>query len=363
MTVNFRLGESLSRELTPVNRPALELLPLAEVCDRLAHRLDALVERGAQLSVRKLKAKMAAAEGVEGELRAALQSREFEAFVYHRDGRLFGIPANYWGSFHDFRPLAGEGFCADGEHGQLAFELNGQGVFLDKHQANAKWPQEGDLPGNESMRAMAMEVPATLEGIGAVIKTDEALNRIAYGKPSNDDIYQWNDQGEGILLHADGTPATRESSEAKLAQFRRAMERAIELLRDGDLTAYVAERSTSRAIVVPALYWNSVAGFEGLFLYRGFARQDNLRGLPILVAKADVERHELGTHVDNAHPSSDWTDKTMKEWWESEGFTDGKAARNAFMKQPNTRGMSASFESAWKRSHAGRLPGRPSKLK
>jgi hypothetical protein len=148
MTVNTRLGDELSRNLTPVkDDDAPELLPLSEVRDRLLRAHGAMVASVKDLPAAELTAKMAAVDQVEDELRQALLSGEILAYVERDDGRLFRIPDIYWGSFHAFRPLGGEGFCSDymhdyrdGEHRAKATRFNKQGVFLDKRQADGKWP-------------------------------------------------------------------------------------------------------------------------------------------------------------------------------------------------------------------------------
>ncbi len=105
-------------------------------------KFDASAIPGARLSEDELKMKTQAAEAVETALREALQSGDVDAFVHHLDGRIFRIPNCYWGSFHDYRPLTGEGFLSDQSHGPLAQILNGCGVFLDKVKADAKWPMQ-----------------------------------------------------------------------------------------------------------------------------------------------------------------------------------------------------------------------------
>ena len=62
----------------------------------------------------------------------------------------------------------------------------------------------------------------------------------------------------------------------------------------------------------------------------------------------------------------------MKEWWsEAEvkdkkgnrtgkiGYTNGKLARDAFMKLPGTSGLTQSFERAWQDEHPQAKRGRP----
>lgn len=80
---------------------------------------------------------------VETTIRAALQARHLDSYVSDHDGRWFRIPVRYWGSFHDFRALAGSGFFTELSHGGQALALNGQPVFFSRPQIVEKWPPDG----------------------------------------------------------------------------------------------------------------------------------------------------------------------------------------------------------------------------
>jgi hypothetical protein len=54
-----------------------------------------------------------------------------------------------------------------------------------------------------------------------------------------------------------------------------------------------------------------------------------------------------------------WNDEKIIHWWTDKGFTNGKIARTAFMKEPNTNGKSSSFEALWKENHPDNKVGRP----
>jgi hypothetical protein len=47
------------------------------------------------------------------------------------------------------------------------------------------------------------------------------------------------------------------------------------------------------------------------------------------------------------------------DWWTEKRFTNGKKALKAFMKEPGTKGRSATFESLWKSEHPNAKRGRP----
>ncbi len=87
---------------------------------------------------------------------------------------------------------------------------------------------------------------------------------------------------------------------------------------------------------------------------------------------ADSRRQFYKVAVNRAHllllasppaPAAVWTDSAMKAWWEAEGFTDGKKARDAFMKLAGTKGLSVSFEKCWQERHPGVKAGRPPKIR
>ncbi len=54
-----------------------------------------------------------------------------------------------------------------------------------------------------------------------------------------------------------------------------------------------------------------------------------------------------------------WTCDEMETWWKSEGFTNSKKARNAFMQRGNTNGMTSAFEACWREKHPSNKRGRP----
>ena len=56
-----------------------------------------------------------------------------------------------------------------------------------------------------------------------------------------------------------------------------------------------------------------------------------------------------------------WTEAQMEQWWVREGHTNGKEARNAFMKLAGTKRCSSIFELHWKAMHSGNARGRPRK--
>lgn len=65
----------------------------------------------------------------------------------------------------------------------------------------------------------------------------------------------------------------------------------------------------------------------------------------------------------NTESARVWSCREMEEWWTAEGHTNGKIARLAFMKRPDTKGLSATFITCWKNAHPDAKPGRPKSKK
>ena len=136
------IGRRLSQELTRVtDTQGLDLMPLADLRARLNEGAGANFTAAMQpISPDEYGRLRDATEGVENDMRDALAARELDAFIEHSDGRTYRIPACYWGTFHDYRPLVGAGLFTDASHGEFALEFNGRGVFLSRPQVEAKWP-------------------------------------------------------------------------------------------------------------------------------------------------------------------------------------------------------------------------------
>ncbi len=144
-----------------------------------------------------------ATDNVAGDMRRALAANDLTAYVEHPDGRIYRIPPCYWGSFHDYRPLAGAGFCSDRSHGDFALEFDGRGVFVSLEQADAKWPQQRSMvakpierkrPGpardpiaSQAMRALPEKPFVSLTeakswlAFGTALPQNELMHHIATG--------------------------------------------------------------------------------------------------------------------------------------------------------------------------------------
>jgi hypothetical protein len=76
----------------------------------------------------------------------------------------------------------------------------------------------------------------------------------------------------------------------------------------------------------------------------------------------EVWREDLMKAFPVAEPSQKvWSADDMAAWWNAKGFTNGKEARDAFMKEDDTAGLSESFATCWRDRHPGSKRGRPRK--
>jgi hypothetical protein len=123
------IGHRLSSELVEVSFASLDdLAPFASLRDEFA---AVMFPNGFPDVEADPKSAVAASEKLTEAVRAVLAEDVLAAYVRSSDGLYWKIPRDYWGSFHDFRPLAGAGFCAvEAKHGSDAAKLNDRPMFV-----------------------------------------------------------------------------------------------------------------------------------------------------------------------------------------------------------------------------------------
>lgn len=128
---NTSLGLALSQGLTPVLLPELgPLITIEEARQRVATTFPPvdLTENAPE----RIASASSVADAMMEALRVILRSTEVRSVVCEDANKIWRVPAAYWGSFHDYRPLSGLGFFAEHSHGALALRLNDLGVHISK---------------------------------------------------------------------------------------------------------------------------------------------------------------------------------------------------------------------------------------
>jgi len=124
------MGAALTQQMSPFTSTDFgTMVPLVEARNRIAATFPPLDTNGTP-SAEAMTTAAEASDAITDQLRQLLKSGAVPAFVVKSDGSLWCIPSGYWGSFHDFRPLAGAGFFTEASHGALAHGLNDAGVFV-----------------------------------------------------------------------------------------------------------------------------------------------------------------------------------------------------------------------------------------
>lgn len=128
-----------------------------------------------------------------------------------------------------------------------------------------------------------------------------------------------------------------------------------------ELNAFV-EHSDGRIYRIPNFYWGTFHDYRpltgaGFFTDPSHGQlAESLNGCGVFLARQEVEE-KWPAIVEGPI----WTTDKMEKWWKLGNYTNGKTARNAFMKLPNTSGLCSTFEQAWKDGHPHAHQGRPNK--
>lgn len=143
-------------------------------------------------------------------------------------------------------------------------------------------------PHSDVVALMLAMLPASLPEIGLVMGLDEAICLTAYGKPSND-LHVWtNAAGDLDITNSDGESLISDNMDSKTSEpierYVAANRALCKALRDGSLTGYVAP-SDRVALVVPRLYWNSVAPDNLEVIFRGSNVGENGGGSRVLLSR------------------------------------------------------------------------------
>lgn len=124
------MGAALSQQMSPVTPAEFgSMVPLSEARNRVAATFLPL-DTDSTPSAEAMATAAKVSDAITEHLRYLLKSGAVPAVVVKSDGSLWRIPSGYWGSFHDFRPLAGAGFFTEASHGALAHGLSDAGVFV-----------------------------------------------------------------------------------------------------------------------------------------------------------------------------------------------------------------------------------------
>jgi hypothetical protein len=109
----------------------------------------------------------------------------------------------------------------------------------------------------------------------------------------------------------------------------------VERLNTGDLTAFDEFRQKSEVLLaIEREIYGSQSGY--------WQRLEEVKAL------TEAALENLRMHTNDPL----WiTDKSIIDWWTQNRFTNGKTARDAFMQENGTKGMTARFESLWKSEH------------
>lgn len=152
----------------------------------------------------------------------------------------------------------------------------------------------GTAEGEKDSDALLMPVPAALPEIGAVVRIEEALCHLAYGRPSFDTAVYVSSDGDMLLKMPDGstyeTGETREtrSEPAHLRALREANRTLHRALQEATLAAYVAP-SGDAPLSVSRIYWNGVNPELVHHLYRGFGPDERGAGRPLFLSRTAFE--------------------------------------------------------------------------
>jgi hypothetical protein len=112
-----------------------------------------------------------------------------------------------------------------------------------------------------------------------------------------------------------------------------------ERVRQGDHTAHESFKRVAAALIkIERELHGSLPGY--------FDRLDEVTALIEAILQSENQpSSECGSI------GATWSDVAIVDWWTREGYTNGKTARTAFMKLPDTAGMTATFEALWKSRH------------
>lgn len=105
-----------------------DLVPLAEALGRVAATFSPVEDW--QGSPERLVTAERVGEAIKDRLRGLLKTGTVQSYVCKQDGSYWRIPSGYWGSWHDWRPLAGSAFYTEASHGPLAHSMNEMGVHV-----------------------------------------------------------------------------------------------------------------------------------------------------------------------------------------------------------------------------------------
>lgn len=139
--------------------------------------------------------------------------------------------------------------------------------------------------------ALLMPVPAALPEIGVVVRIEEALCHLAYGRPSFDTAVYVSSDGDMVLKMPDGsTYETGEtgSEPAHLRALKEANQTLHRALQEGTLASYVTP-SGGAPLSVSRIYWNGVNPELVHHLYRGFGPDERGAGCPLLLSRTAFE--------------------------------------------------------------------------
>ena len=223
--------------------------------------------------------------------------------------------------------------------------------------ATSEEPTSGDLgtvKGAKDSDALLMSVPAALPEIGAMVRIEEAVCQLAYGRPSFDTAVYLSSEGDMVFKMPDGsTYETGEtgSEPAHLRAFREANRALHRALQEGALAAYVAP-SGGGPLSVSRIYWNGVNPELVHHLYRGFGPDERGAGCPLLLSRTAFET---------------WRSDTLKS--KKKGGMSRRTAnsttKRSLAKLPECCASSRNFQSARRRprlsrnSHQTRRPASP----
>ena len=207
----------------------------------------------------------------------------------------------------------------------------------------------------DSMAALLVPIPAALPEVGSVMGLEEAINLLAFGRPSYD-IEIWMD-GAGNMIFRDPSGAslpdvTEGEKPAYLVAFIEANRMLWKALQEGAVRAFVAPPA-SQVLSVPRIYWNSMNPECLGNVYRGTSNSDGARGCPVLLSRIAFDAWRATVPIqkpERLRLSHSEVVGWCKRWIESGNGNGMDKAWDDFKSDPTHAGLSRDdvFRPAWR---------------